>query len=150
MNVVTSLLGLVIVSHLSPKESGRFRLRGGCTGYGCAGPSLREPWRPRRVCFKPGRTSSPLLLWANQPSFAGLVGQPPRRDPREEEKTPRQVGPSWHPASGARARSATDTRVPPVGAGAWWAVCWCKVVGPSRFGPKMQVRFCIIIFLFNF
>jgi hypothetical protein len=25
MNVVTSLLGLVIVSHLSPKGSGRFR-----------------------------------------------------------------------------------------------------------------------------
>jgi hypothetical protein len=32
MNVITSLLGLVIVSHLSPKGSGRFNLSGGCVG----------------------------------------------------------------------------------------------------------------------
>jgi hypothetical protein len=41
MNVVTSLLGLVIVSHLSPKGSGRFML-GPDAGQGSDFDSLEE------------------------------------------------------------------------------------------------------------
>jgi hypothetical protein len=32
--------------------------------------------------------------FSREPSSAGFVGQPPRRDPREDESMPRRVGPA--------------------------------------------------------